>query len=131
MSKSALFASNTSAQTLAIGDIVNFGTPVRRFGHSACIAGGNVILKESGYYDVNISVTLVPGDVGPVILELLEDGVPVTGAKYTFTATAGNVYTATIPAIVRTICCKESVLAVRLSGAGADVSNAAIVVEKV
>lgn len=128
--KSAIYAVNTAAQTVAVGEVINFGTISRRFGSNLSISGGNVTLSGQGYYniDVNVGFTGVAGDT---TITLYKDGVAIPGAEVTITTEAAGEYAVTIPAIVRQFCCVESVITAVVTGAAAAVNNAAIRVEKI
>lgn len=130
MSKSILYAANTSDQAfVAGGSIVNFGSLVRRYGCNLGMSGGNVTINGQGYYNVDVNLTFTAA-AGTVSVQLFKDGVAVPGATASRSTAADIVYSLTIPAIVRENCCCESALTVAISGAAGNVSNAAIVVEK-
>ena len=58
MSKSAIYTANTSAQTVAVNDIIPVGTTSRRFGCNIRQDGNTITLLGQGYYHVTVSATL-------------------------------------------------------------------------
>lgn len=131
MSKSVLYTANTSTQPfVATGTIVNFGTPVRRYGNNINVSGGNVVVDGIGYYNLDTNLTVEATGAGALLVQVFKDGVAITGASATITVAADTTYAVTIPAIVRENCCCESTITVVVSGVAGNVTNAAMVVEK-
>ena len=84
MSKSVLYAANSNAQTTSeTGSIINFGSIVRRYGCGLKLSGGNVIIEDSGYYDIDTNFTVTPSSAGTLIIQLFQDGNAIPGAKVT------------------------------------------------
>lgn len=129
MSKALIFANNSTSQTLANGDVVSFGVPVRRYGSNLYMVGGNVVARGDGYYnaDANISFTAT---AGTATIQAFKDGVAIPGAVATITTAASTSYQVSIPFVIRQRCCVESTITVKISGVTPTVSNASIVVEK-
>jgi len=130
MSKSVIYSANTNSQSVvATGSVINFGSIVRRYGQNLNLSGGNVVTSGIGYYnvDVNVSFTVASGTTATI--QIFKDGVAVEGAEAILT-TGTNTYQATIPCLIRNNCCCESIITVVISGVGATVINASIVVEK-
>ena len=135
--KAALYAANTSAQTVAANGALALGTVIRRFGNDRCcnpiinLVNGGVMLGECGYYAVTVDVTDEPTDAGAVTVALYQDGSPVTGAVATNTASAASDATSvSVSAIVRVVGCASSVLTAVLTAGSGTVTNAAISVVK-
>ena len=80
MSKSAIYTANTSAQTVAVNDVIPVGTTSRRFGCNIRQDGNAITLLGQGYYHVTVSATLAPTAAGTVTLTGQKDGVAVIGA---------------------------------------------------
>lgn len=129
--KSAMYAANASAQEVANGGIINFGAVVRRFGGNCTISGGNVNINGTGYYDMDADVTFTAGGAGTAVISLYKDGVAIPGASASLTAVADSIYSVSVPAIVRQVCCCESVVTAVLSGISGTVTNAAVAIEKI
>ena len=130
MSKSVLYAANSNAQTTSeTGSIINFGSIVRRYGCGLKLSGGNVIIEDSGYYDIDTNFTVTPSSAGTLIIQLFQDGNAIPGAKVTLSATV-NTVAVSIPAIVREKCCCESTITAMIIGVPTTVNNASILVEK-
>ena len=101
MSKSAIYTTNVSAPTVAVGDIVPFGTTTRRYGCNIRQDGNAITLCGQGYYLVNISATLAPTAAGTVSLTAQKDGVAIIGATASQTVAAAGIANLDITAIVR------------------------------
>lgn len=130
MSKSVLYAANSNAQTTSeTGSIINFGSIVRRYGCGLKLSGGNVIIEDSGYYNIDTNFTVTPSSAGTLIIQLFQDGNAIPGAKVTLSATV-NTVAVSIPAIVREKCCCESTITAMFIGVDTTVNNASITVEK-
>lgn len=127
--KSLVYMANTTQQTILAGGVVNFGTPVRRFGNNVNGSGGNVVLNGAGYYEANASVSVAVTTAGNYTVTLYKDGVAIPGA-------VASAYVGTTPetininAIIREMCCCESTITATVSGDGT-ISNASIIVKKV
>ncbi|MCQ2427723.1 MAG: hypothetical protein MJ137_04895 [Clostridia bacterium] len=101
------------------------GTIVRRYGTGIDLMGNGIALSGTGYYKVDISVTLAATAIGLVGFELLKDGLPVVGATAVETATGGgDTINLSTSAIVRNVCCAApSVLTVTLTDGAANINN--------
>ena len=110
MSKSAIYTTNVSAPTVAVGGIVPFGTTTRRYGCNIRQDGNAITLCGQGYYLVNISATLAPTAAGTVSLTAQKDGVAIIGATASQTVAAAGIANLDITAIVRNACSCESSL---------------------
>jgi hypothetical protein len=130
MSKSILYAANTAAQSVPVGGTVNFGSAVRRYGCDCRLSGGNVVIMNRGYYDVDVNLTVTTAVAGSLTASIYLDGVLIPGATVTKTVTVGGVTALSIPAVVREKCCCESAVTVIITGTAATVNNAAIRVVK-
>lgn len=131
MSKSAIYTTNVSAPTVAVGGIVPFGTTTRRYGCNIRQDGNAITLCGQGYYLVNISATLAPTAAGTVSLTAQKDGVDIIGATASQTVAAAGIVNLDITAIVRNVCgCESSLLSLILGGVESVVNNLAVTVEK-
>lgn len=133
MSKSAIYTANTGAQSVASGATLSLGNIVRRFGCALNLNGNGILMRQAGYYDVNISLTAAPTAAGTLTATLYKDGLAVPGATASAaTSTAGNSVNLNIASLLRVPCdCSTDTLTVVLSGAAATVSNIVLVAEKI
>ena len=133
MSKSAIYTANTTTQAVAIGGTIALGSIIRRFGCSVNLNGNGINLKDSGYYDVDVSVTAAPAAIGTVTVTLFRNGVAVPGATASAAvSTANNPVNLSIAASVRENCCgDDSTLTLVLTGTASSVTNVGMVVEKI
>lgn len=133
--KSALYTVNdtnpTITTTASIPIQVPFGSIVRRFGRYVTLNGDSILCCDSGYFDVNISITASPVAAEPITAQLYQDGTAVPGAFVTVDpADAGSPVALPITALVRNCGCgSTSTLTVKLN-ANCTVNNFACVVEK-
>lgn len=131
MSKSVLYAVNRTPQVIVIGDRVNFGQIVRRYGCGINMTGGEVFVTSEGYFNVDASVTYVAGAAGIVTVTLLRDGAIIPGASASATVADGDTVTLTIPSsVIREKCCCESTITAVITGVIGSVTNATIRVVK-
>ena len=132
MSKSAIYTANTSAQTVAVNEIIPVGTTSRRFGCNIRQDGNTITLLGQGYYHVTVSATLAPTAAGTVTLTGQKDGVAVIGATASQTvAAAAAPANLALTFLVRNACgCESSILSFLLTGTAAVVNNLAVTVEK-
>ena len=131
MSKSAIYTANTSAQTVAVNDIIPVGTTSRRFGCNIRQDGNTITLTGPGYYLVNDSATVAPTAAGTVSVTGQKDGVAVIGATTAATTTvAAESANLSMGFIVRNVSCGSSILSFVLGGAESTVSNLAVTVPK-
>lgn len=130
---SAIYTALTTPTVIAAGGTVPIGTLIRRFGRCLSVEGNGIAIGDSGYYDIDASITVLPTAAGAITATVLKDGVAIPGATATGTAAAaGNPVNLSISALIRQFgCCSgQSVITVILSAAGT-VNNMAIVAEKV
>lgn len=131
MSKSLLYGVNTNDQIIAVGDRVNFGNIVRRYGCNLNMSGGEVSVTGEGYYDVDASITFTAGAAGVVTITLLRDGSIIPGAGASETVAVGDVVTLVVPpSTIREKCCCESTISAVISGVVGNIINATIRVVK-
>ena len=132
MSKSAIYTTNTSKPTVAVGGVVPVGVTTRRFGCNIKQDGNTIILCGQGYYLVNVSATVAPTAAGAVSLTAQKDGVEIIGATTAATATgASDELNLSITALIRNACgCESSILSLVLGGTEAVVNNLSVVAEK-
>ena len=134
--KSALFCINLSEPTLNEGASVPLGSTIRRFGPNIRLDGTGILVKDSGYYDIEASFTVTPSATGIVTIQLYQDGVAVPGglASATVAATDTTV-NLNILAIIRVQGCgcveETSMLDFKIIENGATINNAAVKVEKI
>lgn len=131
MSKSAIYTTNVSNPTVAVGGIVPVGSTTRRYGCNIRQDGNAITLCGQGYYLVNVSATVAPTAAGTVSLTAQKDGVAIIGATAAQTVAANGVANPTITAIIRNACgCDGSLLSLVLDGVASVVNNLAVTVEK-
>lgn len=131
MSKSAIYTANTSAQTVAVNNIIPVGTTSRRFGCNIRQDGNTITLTGPGYYLVNASATVAPTAAGTVSVTGQKDGVAVIGATAAATTTAAaESANLSLGFIVRNVSCGSSILSFVLGGAESTVTNLAVTVTK-
>ncbi len=132
MSKSAIYTTNTSKPTVAVGGAVPVGVTTRRFGCNIKQDGNTITLCGQGYYLVNVSATVAPTAAGAVSLTAQKDGVEIIGATAAATATgASDELNLSITALIRNACgCESSILSLVLGGTEAVVNNLSVVAEK-
>ena len=80
MSKAALYAINSTQQTLTGGGSVDLGNPLHGFGQECCqkiidVSGNNLTLRDGGMYGIVISATVTDSAAGTVTLQAFQDGV--------------------------------------------------------
>lgn len=143
MSAGYLYSANTTAQTLAIGNTINMGAAVRRYGcvrgtsvPYASVSGTTTTLSSCGrcpaYYDIAANVVVTPTAAGTVTITALQDGVAIPGAVGTATVAATDT-TVTIPVIFGVRLnpgTTTSNITYILSGAAATVNSTAETVSK-
>ena len=131
MSKSAIYTTNVSNPTVAVGGIVPVGSTTRRYGCNIRQDGNAITLCGQGYYLVNVSATVAPTAAGTVSLTAQKDGVAIIGATASQTVAAAGIANLDITAIVRNACsCESSLLSLILGGVESVVNNLAVTVEK-
>ncbi len=117
-------------QIVPVGGIINFGTPVRRYGCNLDMSNGNVVAKGTGYYNFDTNVSFTAGSSGDAVLTYYKDGVAIPGATVTFGVASGVNYALSVPFMIRQNCCCDAIITAVLTGITATVNTASIVVEK-
>lgn len=130
--KSALYAANINTQTLTDGDVINFGSIVRRFGSNCILTGGNAVCMGSGYYDIEVHFSASSANTGNVIFGLYKDGTMIPGSLTTATIPSTNGFVSvTIPVLVRQLCCGDTTITARVIEGDVSIPDASIKVIKV
>ena len=108
---------------------------VLRYGKLENLAQGcsGISVEGAGYYDVSVSVVAVPAAAGTVTVQLMQDGVAVSGANASATVAATDTdVTLAFPAALRLGCCATgSTLTLVLTGAASTINNVAVRVTKI
>lgn len=105
MSKAALFAVNSTQQTLAGGGAVDLGNPLHGFGNIGCgcacqkaidVTGNNLTIRECGMYGVIFNAAVTASDVGTVTLQAYQDGSPIGSPQPVSIAAANDAESVTV-----------------------------------
>lgn len=80
MSKSLIQLYNESTQAVTEGNVINFGSVLRRYGCNLRLSGGAVEADGCGYYEADVVATVEPVAVGNVTVALFENNVQIPGA---------------------------------------------------
>lgn len=129
--RSTLYMANTQTQVLAANSVISFGTIIRRYGQNITGTDSTVEVTGQGYFDVDANFSILGTGTGTAIITLYKDGVAIPGATATITTADTVRNQVSIPCLIREKCCCASSITAVLSGTGATITNAAIVVEKV
>lgn len=134
MSKALAFISNNTSQTITGGGVVNPGTAQHGFGCTCCgrtvqLSGTNINLRESGYYQVDVSATVSASDAGNVTLALYQDGDLVAQGSETISA-ANDPASISFPASVKVNCSSVLTLVVTSTAGDPIVTNIYTTIEK-
>lgn len=132
MSRSAIYTTNTTGQTIAAGNMIPVGVTARRYGCNLKQDGNAITMAGQGYYLIDVSATVTPAAAGTVSLTARKDGVDIIGAIASETVAAAATETNLhITTIARNVCgCESSILSFVLTGGEADVDNMAVTVVK-
>lgn len=90
MSRSAIYTANTSTQAIAINEIIQPGTVIRKFGNNLMLSGDAIRACGQGYYKINANFTLSPTAIGTVTVTAYKDGVAIQGATASESAATAN-----------------------------------------
>lgn len=105
MSRSALQASSTNVQSVAVDGQIGINSIKLRFGRDLGVNNGSIVIKSCGYYSVEASVTIQPSAVGPVGAKLQYNGADIPGAvAYGYAAVEDQNVTLNLSSIVRVVC---------------------------
>lgn len=130
MSNSIIYVVNSTTQTVAVNNAINFGTIVRRYGNCINASGTIVDINSPGYYNIDTNFTVTPSASGTLTITLYKDGTPIPGATASRTVASDLIYSLNIPTIVRHKCCCESSITAVVTGVATEISNASILVTK-
>lgn len=115
MSKAALFAVNTTQQTLTGGGSVDLGNPVHGFGQTCCnktidVSGNNLTLRDGGMYGIIMSATVTASAAATVTLQAFQDGVVIGSPQAVNIAAANDAASATLTIGPRVACGSNSII---------------------
>ena len=127
--RTLIYMVNNTSQTSPTD--ISFGNVIREYGLINPI-GGNVSIRDTGYFDIDTNFVFVSGGTaGNVTIQLTENGNPIPGAVATVTMGTTGTTSVSIPAIVKRFCkCNETIIGATITGS-ATVNTATIKVEKV
>lgn len=126
MSKAALYAINSTQQTLTGGGSVDLGNPLHGFGQSCCqkiidVSGNNLTLREGGMYGIIISATVADSAAGTVTLQAFQDGVAFGVPQAVNIAAANEVASVTLNLGPRVACNSSSIITLVATTTAGDV----------
>lgn len=131
--KSGIYTANSRVSNTVVGDIVQLGSVVRRFGRNLELSGDTIYACGQGYYNVDVNITFAGKIAGDATFQIYENGVPVPGAKSTVTVSTPDTKknTLSIPALIRNCdeCCRKAITIV-VSGIDVITHNVGVVVVK-
>lgn len=115
MSKSALYAINSTQQTLTGGGSVDLGNPVHGFGQTCCnksidVSGNNLTLRDGGMYGIVISATVTASAAATVTLQAFQDGVAFGVPQAVNVAAANDAAAVTLNLGPRVVCNGSSII---------------------
>ena len=115
MSKAALYAINSTQQTLTGGGSVDLGNPVHGFGQTCCqktidVSGNNLTLRDGGMYGIVISATVTASAAGTVTLQAFQDGVAFGVPQAVNIAAANDAASVTLNIGPRVSCGSNSII---------------------
>ena len=115
MSKAALFAINTTQQTLTGGGSVDLGNPVHGFGQVCCqkiidVSGNNLTLREGGMYGIIFNAAVTASAVATVTLQAYQDGSPIGSPQSVYIAAANDAESVTVVIGPRVACNGSSII---------------------
>lgn len=115
MSKAALYAINSTQQTLTGGGSVDLGNPLHGFGQTCCrksidVSGNNLTLRDGGMYGIVISATVTASDAAIVTLQAYQDGVAFGVPQAVNIAAANDAAAVTLNLGPRVACGASSII---------------------
>lgn len=126
-----VYAVNTDSQSVAVGNAISFGSTVRHLGSNCNVVGGKLLIEGTGFYGIDTNITFSASAAGTATINLYKDGVMIPGATASVTTIGDDVYSISIPAVIRQKCCCESSITAILTGVAATVASASVLAEKV
>jgi hypothetical protein len=132
---SVLYLVNNTTQTVLENGTVVPGTVIHRNCQSqATLSGNSINIVGTGYFNVDVSVTLAGSEAGNAVIQLYKDGAAVPGAIGTQTITTASTEYRTISfsaEILRQCACAgmASVTLVN-TGIGVTITNVAIRIKR-
>ena len=132
MSKDLIFMTTTTNASVLANGVIPLTTIQRRTGCALVDGTNSVILRASGYYKVNGSITFTAPAAGTMTVALQKNNVNVPGITASTTITTPNteVRTLNISGIVRVFCSERgSSLTLINSGLAITVQNVSLDIE--
>ena len=129
MSKSLILTSNYSPQILDVGNIIELGNVVRRFGQNLRLDANTINARGAGYYKVDANIELTGTSAGVTKVTMLKDGVPY--AERSISLDVAGVGVVPIDTVFRVYNnCDSSNISFRLDGTAQTVTGISVVVTK-
>lgn len=134
MSKTIIYTVNDSGDAATVGNPIKIGTIVRRYGKAVLVNDSMFILREAGYYKINVSANVNAGSTGNVKLTLRQDDEAVAGG--TVTGTIGTATTQYIDLSINSVVRvynnrSESIITLVPYTTAPTIQNLTITIEKV
>lgn len=141
--KSMISTVNSASTAVTVGSTIPLGSITRRFGNKKgcpCVpaldlSGSNsIIVRESGYYDIDVTSTFTVPIAGNVTISVFINGVAVPGLTATTTVTTESTQISTLninaPDILVQCSSVPATITIVLSGVAATFSNISVSVKK-
>lgn len=128
MRNALLQTANTATTAIAAsttGITIPTGSPIRRRGWQINSDGNTVMFYSTGYYMVDVSVTIAPTTAVSTNVQLCLNGVAIPGATASTPASIANC-TLSIPTTIRVCDCSAAVLMIKATGGEATVTNVSV-----
>lgn len=131
--ESLLFAITPTASSVLENGTIPLAQIARRVSPRIELGSDSVTAFQTGYYKVSGTVTFTAPAAGVATIELRKNGTPVAGITSSTSVTTATTEVNTLPieGIVRVLCGETAVLTLVNTGVAIDITNVALIVEKV
>ena len=131
--ESLLFAITPTASSVLENGTIPLAQIARRVSPRIELGSDSITAYQVGYYKVSGTITFTVPTAGVATIELRKNGTPVAGITSSASVTTATTEVTTLPieGIVRVLCGETAVLTLVNTGVAIDITNVALIVEKV
>ena len=111
MSKSLIYLTNTTSNTVSAGSAVPLGSITRKYGNGYTAGSNSVYIAVPGYYQVDFNGTYT-GTAGNVKVNVNQNGTALASATGTVGTASTEYHNAEINTVARVYCCAGATITV-------------------
>lgn len=116
MSKSLIYLTNTTSNSVTAGNTIPLGYVTRKMGNGMTTSGNSIYISVPGFYEIDFGATFT-GTAGNVKVNVNQNGSELASATDTIATATTEVHSLSIPTVSRVYCCAGATISVTVDAA--------------